>query len=134
MLSRIKKFLRRFGADEMGELQTPADVDATFVLRYEDLDIGTLRLHEGQWVFEYTEAFKEQSSVKPLVAFGDTRRRYVAESLWPFFIARLPSAAQPEIRQTIEREGLDGSSSLALLRRFGERTIANPFVLLEKTG
>jgi hypothetical protein len=131
MIKTIKRLWRQLRSDGHEELRTPKHEDAVFVLRYKDLDIGTLRLHEGIWSFEYSDEFRMQSEVKPLVAFEDVDRKYEADSLWPFFIARIPSIAQPDVLETIQREGLDEHSDVQLLRRFGKRTIANPFVLQE---
>lgn len=54
---------------------------------------------------------------------------FYSDVLWPFFMARIPSLAQPDVQDEIKRRGIDRSDSVQLLKAFGERTIANPFVL-----
>lgn len=121
-------------AEGQEEIETPRDVDATFVLQYNDLTIGTLRLQKGIWRFAYSAEFRKQSEIQPLVSFPDTARVYESKDLWPFFMARIPGLSQPEVQETIRNEKLDEHNSVDLLKRFGERTISNPFVLLEKTA
>ena len=45
--------------------------EAQFTLAYGDLLIGRLLLQNGRWAFQYSEAFKEQSNVVPLIGFSD---------------------------------------------------------------
>ena len=130
MLNKIK---RLFGwRDEQYEhLETPKDVDASFELCYDELLVGRLDLHAGDWVFAYSDAFKQQQEVRPLVDFPDKDRTYRSDALWPFFLSRIPSVAQPRVQHVIQDEGIDPKSDVQLLKRFGERSISNPFVLIE---
>jgi hypothetical protein len=131
MLKTIRTFLARFRAEGHEEIHTPQDVVATFVLRYRDLVVGTLHLKNGVWHFRYSPEFRKQADLQPLIAFPDIDREYQSPSLWPFFMSRIPGISQPEIRHVIESEGLDEHSDVDLLRRFGTRSISNPFVLQE---
>src|SRR5687768_938744 len=131
MLRALKRLLMHYRTEDHEPLKTPQDEHAEFELLYNDLVVGKLKLYEGKWTFAYSEEFKEQHDVQPLIAFADTTKLYEADSLWPFFVARIPSTAQPQVRQAIDKEGLDEHSDLELLKRFGTRTIANPFVLIE---
>ncbi|MDQ2841010.1 MAG: hypothetical protein M3Y72_08230 [Acidobacteriota bacterium] len=115
---------------EQDEIRTPQDEDATFILRYVDLLVGDLGLHEGVWTFEYTDAFRQQADVKPLIDFPDVTKTYVSPTLWPFFLARIPGISQPKVRDEISKAGLDEHSDVQLLRRFGQQTISNPFILM----
>ena len=125
--------LRKLGYRNEGHegIVTPVHESTRFVLRYGDLEVGALQLQDGVWEFRYTPAFLQQSDVLPLVDFPLPGPVFTAESLWPFFMARIPSVEQPKVREAIDREGLDEHSDVELLRRFGKRTIANPFVLQE---
>jgi HipA-like protein len=131
MLKTIRTILARFRAEGHEEIQTPQDVTATFVLRYRDLVVGTLHLKKGIWHFRYSPEFQKQREMTPLVAFPDVNKEYESASLWPFFMSRIPGTSQPEIKEVIRAEGLDEHSDVDLLRRFGTRTISNPFVLQE---
>lgn len=133
MIKAVKDFLARFRVEGQEEIETPGDVDAAFVLAYRDLSVGTLRLHDGVWRFAYSPEFRKQQEVQPLVSFPDADREYVSEELWPFFMARIPGLSQPEVQETIQREHLNQHSSVELLKRFGERTISNSFIL-QKTA
>ena len=116
------------------DTHVPAGEDAEFRLLYRDLVIGILRAAHGEWTFAYSDAFRSQSNVKPLVEFPDRERRYTSKHLWPSFVMRLPSLKQAEIQEVVKREGIDATDEVQLLRRFGHRTIANPFELVESTG
>ncbi len=98
-------------------------------LRYKDLVIGILTLHQGMWRFEYSEAFKSQTELAPLIDFPNKDKVYESPTLFPFFMSRIPSLKQPKVQSVIEAEHIDATSELAMLKRFGERSIANPFVL-----
>jgi HipA-like protein len=131
MLGKLRQILGLLRPEGHEGIVTPGTEHAQFLLRYGDLLVGTLRLQDGTWEFEYSPEFRDQSVVKPLVDFPAADKRYRAEELWPFFMARIPSLAQPKVRRAIEEEGLDAHSDVQLLRRFGQQTIANPFVLSE---
>jgi hypothetical protein len=107
---------------------------ASFILRYGELEVGYLRLRDGVWEFEYAPEFKAQvgepDGVQPLLEFPDPGKLYSSADLWSFFLTRIPSIAQPQVREEIERRGLDASNAAQLLRAFGERSISNPFSLL----
>jgi HipA-like protein len=134
MLKKIRTFLSRFLAEGYEEIETPQGVTVTFALRYRELLVGTLRLHDGKWQFRYSPEFRQQTELNPLVAFPDLTKTYEAQSLWPFFLSRIPGISQPEIQATIQAEGLDEHSAVDLLRRFGQKTISNPFILQELTN
>ena len=126
----IKKLLHKLFKSEAHEgVETPSNVYARFVLAYDDLEIGTLTLSEGIWVFAYSEAFKAQTDVNPLVNFPSKEKIYRSTELWPFFLHRIPGLGQPRVQNIIRKEQIDPTNSAALLQRFGERTIANPFRL-----
>ena len=130
-----RRFLDRF-RDWLGfgvDTHVPPGERAEFRLLYKDLVIGILRAADGEWTFAYSDAFREQPELKPLVEFPDLKRRYSAKHLWPSFLMRLPSLKQAEIQDVVKREGIDISDEVQLLRRFGHRTIANPFELVEST-
>lgn len=129
MIGLFKKLAKMLRAEGYEGIQTPKDRDALFELRYDELPVGKLELHNGKWVFTYAPEFKGQSRVSPLIDFPQLDKIYSAESLWPFFMARIPSLTQAHVREAVEKEGLDEHSDVDLLRRFGQRTISNPFVL-----
>lgn len=129
MLKTIRNIFARFRAEGHEEIHTPQGVTATFTLQYRDLTVGTLRLKDGVWQYRYSPEFRAQTEITPLIAFPDISKTYESESLWPFFMARIPGISQPEIKALIQAEGLDEHSAVDLLLRFGKRTISNPFVL-----
>jgi HipA-like protein len=110
-------------------LETPKHEDAHFLLQYGNLIIGRLWLNEGVWHFEYSDDFKKQEAIKPLTDFPHIGKHYVSDQLWPFFLIRIPSTQQPTVRRVIKNEQLDERNEAQLLRRFGRKTISNPFCL-----
>ena len=127
------ELLRRLFQKSEGEktnLQLPASEQQRFVLHIGDVPVGELRCANGRWFFAYTEQFKQRSDeFYPIGGFSDLDKVYESDTLWPFFLVRIPGLGQPKVKETIAREKIDATNEAELLRRFGERTLANPFVL-----
>lgn len=115
---------------ETTELHLPREEQQRFVLHIGNIPVGELICEAGLWTFAYTEQFKvRRDEFYPIVGFPDLDKVYRSEQLWPFFLVRIPGLGQPEVQETILKEKIDATNEAQLLRRFGERTIANPFVL-----
>lgn len=129
ILSRLKGVRRSddLPADRVASAGRPR----AFVVRYGSLEVGHLFLNGGEWEFTYTDAFKNQERVQALLDFPRKDKTYRMKALWPFFASRIPGLEQPQIRDRLEKEGIDDTDEAALLSRFGERSIANPFTLVE---
>lgn len=125
-----KKVRGLWKTEEQGHILTPANIEATFKLFYHSLEVGTLSLKSGKWVFVYSESFKQQSHIQPLQNFPDVEKTYDSDELFPFFVARIPGMGQPKVREALAEEKINGNDEVALLKRFGFRSIANPFELL----
>ena len=110
-------------------VKAPPEVHAKFLLTYGDLLVGTLTVEHGVWKFEYSDKFRSEDELRPLVEFPDVNKTYVNEDLWQFFASRIPSTEQPEVEQILRREHVEQDDAVALLKLFGKRTIANPFEL-----
>lgn len=110
-------------------VKAPVEVRAKFLLTYDDLLVGTLSVENGVWKFEYSDNFKLEDELRPLVEFPDLNKIYVNEDLWQFFASRIPSTEQPEVEEILRREHVEEDDAVGLLKLFGKRTIANPFEL-----
>jgi HipA-like protein len=110
-------------------LQAPPGVKAEFKLFYEELVVGTLSVADEIWKFKYSDEFKKQDELRPLIDFPDVDEVYESKELWQFFVMRIPSPEQPEVEEILRREHINEDDAVSLLKRFGERTIANPFKL-----
>jgi hypothetical protein len=124
------KFMRMFRGVASG--QGDADdrsTEAVFVLCMGELPMLLLSHEGGGWTLRYTDQFKQQNRVAPLVPFPDVNKVYASKEIWPFFAVRIPSIARPEIERTVRAEKLDYSDVAAMLSRFGKRSIADPFEL-----
>ena len=130
MISTLKKIL--FHPGGLKHLRTPQDETAEFLLRYRDLDVGHLSLHDGKWHFEYTDSFRGKKDICPIIDFPNLDKHYESDVLWPFFVVRIPGLGQPAIQRVIREENLDPRNEVQLLKRFGKTTIANPFILIPK--
>jgi HipA-like protein len=129
----LKKMMEK-AKDWLGFARTvkaPPEVRAKFLLTYDNLLVGTLSVEDGVWKFEYSEDFKRSNELRPLVEFPDVNRTYTNEELWQFFASRIPSPEQPEVWEILKRERIEEDDAVELLRRFGHRTIANPFELTQ---
>lgn len=130
----IKDILTRLGylfksEEQPAVLETPAQTQVRFVLSHSTTTIGELTLDNGYWTFRYTEAFKQQTRLVPIVDFPDIYKDYTSTELFPYFTYRIPSLARPQVQQIIRKQKIDSSNTVALLKHFGQRTIVNPFVL-----
>ena len=127
MISTLKRIL--FHQDGQGHLRTPQDETAEFRVKHHDLDVGHLSLRDGKWHFEYTDTFRKNKDIRPIIDFPHLDKHYVSSRLRPFFRIRIPGLKQPAIQKIILEENLDPSNEAQLLKRFGKTTIANPFTL-----
>ena len=120
MIKRILKFFKSEDGHE--DFYTPTDVESVFSLTYRSLEIGTLSLKKAEWTFQYSETFKQQERIKPLLDFPNVNKSYTSEELYPFFTQRIPGIGQ-NVRKAENLNEVD------LLKKFGKQTISNPFVL-----
>lgn len=100
-----------------------------FTLKIGSLTIGYLNIEEEKWVFKYANEFKTQNKYHRLVGFPDLDKTYRSPVLWPFFKVRIPGLGQPMIKEILQKEKIDKNNEAALLKRFGKRSISNPYVL-----
>lgn len=110
-------------------VKAPPEAHAKFLLTYDDLLVGTLTVKDGLWKFEYSDKFKSEEELRPIVEFPDVNKIYVNEDLWQFFASRIPSTEQPEVEEILRREHVEEDDAVGLLKLFGRRTISNPFEL-----
>ncbi len=127
----IKKFIEWLGFSR--HIHAPADAKETFLLKYNDLLIGTLTVRDGKWVFEYSDQFRHNQVLRPIVEFPDVNKSYESEELWQFFASRIPSTEQSEVEEILRQENIEEDDAVSLLKRFGRRTIANPYELVAAT-
>lgn len=126
MLSKLKNLWKSEGQEE---IVTPQDYEVDFQLTYKHLKVGFLSLRKGIWSFRYSEEFKKQDLIKPLVDFPDVDKEYRSEELQPFFAHRIPGLGQPKVKKIVEEENIDKHNEAKMLERFGKISITNPFQL-----
>jgi HipA-like protein len=118
-------------SDDDSKMELPADENATFVLQVDDISIGLLHCENGEWLFKYTKEFKSHSKeYNRIVGFPDLDKEYRSDSLWPFFRIRIPGLKQPAVQEILKKEKIDQSNEVALLKRFGQKTITDPYQLV----
>lgn len=101
-----------------------------FQLKYGKLLIGTLTYEDDQWTFKYSDEFRAEKSLNPIIDFPNTEKVYTNKQLWPFFASRIPSLNQPFQLEKIRKANIKPEDLTGLLRLFGNRTVTNPFRLL----
>lgn len=131
MLRFLRSLFNKPG-DEL--IDSTSTTNARFSLKIDDpelgaLEIGTLEFQDGLWIFQYSEAFRNQSKYSRLVGFSDLSKVYRSEVLWPFFKIRIPGLKQPMVQEVIQAEKIDQNDEASLLRRFGRKNISNPYLL-----
>lgn len=127
----LRKFINWFnkGDDDFEtQPQLPINEGAKFILKVDDIRIATLHCDNGEWYFKYTDDFKNHADeYNRIVGFPDLNKIYKSEALWPFFQIRIPGLKQPAIQEIIKNENIDQANEAVLLKRFGKKTIANPY-------
>jgi HipA-like protein len=108
-------------------------VHEVFKLRLGDLPVGVLSVRGGQWTFRYADEFRAQQKLRPLPIFPDVNKVYESNELWSFFRMRVPSLKQPSVRRIVDEQNIDSKDEVKLLKRFGRRTISNPFELVPES-
>lgn len=117
--------------DESITMHVPQDDNATFILKVDNITLGVLQSVNGEWIFKYTDEFKEhQDEYTRIIGFPDLEKEYHSATLWPFFRIRIPGLKQPAVQEIIKKENIDQDNEVALLKRFGRKTISNPYELL----
>ncbi|MGD0897360.1 MAG: HipA N-terminal domain-containing protein [Thermoguttaceae bacterium] len=131
--SRMRRYWAAGGA--YGTPNVEPSRKAVFHVLYGNIEVGTLESVDGVWKFRYSDEFrKDGNRLRAITEFPDSGREYVSPELWPFFAMRIPSLKQAEIKAIVEREHIDEKDEATLLRRFGRRTVANPFELVESAS
>jgi len=131
MLRKFKNWFSKSEGDFEMQNQLPKEEAAKFILSVDNIHIGTLHCDKGEWYFKYTDEFKGHSEeYNRIVGFPDLNKTYKSESLWPFFQIRIPGLKQPAIQEILAGENIDQNNEVALLKRFGKKTISNPYVLV----
>jgi HipA-like protein len=126
----LKKIINKIWKSEGQEnIDTPKNQIAGFVLMYKDLSIGILTLKDGMWKFSYSNEFRNQKDVTPLIDFPDTNVEYTNNQLWPFFSYRIPGLNQPSVQDIIRHDNIDDKNEAELLKKFGKISVYNPFKL-----
>jgi len=125
----IFKLLSSKGEEDF-ESYLPNNETASFVLIIDNIEVGILKCHSGEWSFKYSPSFKDKiNEYRKIIGFSDLEKVYQSNSLWPFFRIRIPGLKQPAIKEIIERENIDKENEVELLKRFGKKTITNPYIL-----
>ena len=125
----IKKFINKVWRTEgQIDINSTNNQKAEFVLAYKNLHIGILSINEGVWKFSYTDQFRNQTEISPLIDFPNINEYYESNQLWPFFSYRIPGLNQPKVQEIIHSENIS-NNEVELLKKFGLNTIYNPFLL-----
>jgi len=125
----MKNLLSRLFGKEDHEFKIDQTQPSRFLLKIEGLLVGILFTEGGLWKFRYSKEFRQQDKYRRLIGFSDLEKEYQSEDLWPFFKIRIPGLKQPMIQEILEKENIDKENEAQLLKRFGERTMTNPYVL-----
>lgn len=122
MHNKISKKFSWF-INRKGKNNTIEDKPVEFILKFDKLKIGILSFTDNTWFFSYSEEFKSQKEILPLVNFPTVNKEYMSDELWPFFVSRIPSTAQRQLSE-------ENQATTTLLKIYGRKTIANPYQLV----
>jgi HipA-like protein len=130
MVKYIKNWFSKLDHESQIEIKLPRNVNATFDLKIDKVVIGQLHCENGQWQFKYTEEFKElRNHYNHIAGFSNLEKVYHNNTLWPFFQTRIPGLKQPAVKEILQNENINENNELELLKRFGKKTISNPYEL-----
>jgi hypothetical protein len=102
----------------------------TFLVLYQNHEIGYLTIENKIWLFEYSVWFKSQNELQPLFEFQDLDKIYEYKSLWPFFSNRIPSEKQPIVEEYFKVNPTHKGDLIELLKEFGNSSVNNPYKLV----
>ncbi len=133
MKEKLKILLKKLtpwseDADFLGEFDSE-NQEGKFELLFNEKLIGTLEFKHKKWIFEYSDIFKKEQFVLPLIDFPDIDKKYEFDDLMPFFASRIPNLNQPYHEMKLEKQDGDKTNLVSLLKIFGEKSINNPFKL-----
>jgi HipA-like protein len=126
MLRKLVKWFNEGSEEPLHE--APKDAIGKWGLMFESILIGELSVSNGEWIFEYSNSYKQRDDLNLLIDFPDKKKIYKSKHLWPFFAHRIPGLGQPKVQKIIQKEHLD-KNEVDLLKRFGRWSITNPFEL-----
>lgn len=130
MINYFKRFFSKSGEKNEIEIHLPKNENATFELKIDRVVVGTLRCENGEWEFKYTDEFKSlRNEYNHITGFSDLDKVYHNDTLWPFFQTRIPGLKQPAVKEILAKENINETNELELLKRFGHKTISNPYEL-----
>lgn len=130
MINYFKRFFSKSGEENEIEIHLPKNENATFELKIDRVVVGTLHCENGEWEFKYTDEFKNlRNKYNHITGFSNLDKVYHNDTLWPFFQTRIPGLKQPAVKEILAKENISESNELELLKRFGHRTISNPYEL-----
>ena len=121
------KLMKNLLNPNVSTLKTPKKGKVSFALTNKTEKIGVLSFDNGKWIFKY-----DKDSKDTIIDFPNKDRIYESEDLWPFFNIRIPTINQPYQKKKIAKLNIQEDDSLALLKLFGKKTIANPYQLMEE--
>lgn len=127
MIEKVKNWFAKSDEDKVKPL--PQEESHKFALLHHDMVIGYLEVDKGMWKFYYSEEFKSDTELSYITGFPNLHKVYYSEALWPFFKIRIPGLKQPRVQKTIKKENIAEDNEIALLKRFGKRSISNPYLL-----
>lgn len=131
MLPILKKIFSKNPDREDQQTHLPFNETVQFILKFDKIVIGTLNAVKGKWIFKYSDEFKKLTEkYNPIIGFPDLDKTYESEELWPFFLIRIPGLNQPAVQEILEVEEIDKQNEVALLKRFGYKSISNPYKLI----
>lgn len=133
MKEKLKNILKKLtpwsGDDEFISKLNSENENGKFELLFEGKLVGTLEFKLDKWIFEYSEEFKKNQFVLPLIDFPDRNKKYEFDDLMPFFATRIPNLNQPYHEIKLKKLAGDKTNLVSLLKIFGEKSINNPFEL-----
>ena len=85
--------------------------------------VGILKKND-KYEFRYTDNIKDciDKGFDLLVSFPDINKKYISDKLFPEFLSRIPGPTRIDIKEILEKYGLEEYDAFELLKRSGAKT------------
>ena len=128
-VNKLFAWLSPWSNGDMKLSKTKGKREAEFLLFYKGRTIGTLEYKNDYWYFAYSDEYKKEQFIAPIMDFPVVDKLYEMKDLPPFFASRIPSINQPFHYKKILKNNGDVNDLVSLLEIFGTKSINNPFIL-----
>jgi HipA-like protein len=130
---QLRDIVASWGGDELAQPserpQPGRQIRVYITSDGERVHVGSLSKEHGEYVFEYSQQFKEHKELAPISAFREVSQPHRTKELPAFFRVRVPPLEREDVKRTVLELGIAPDDEFALLGAVGRKTITSPYEL-----